>query len=243
MPTALFSCQSSGYSKKGLDRSWRGCQDKLLDVSGPLTKILDLAIQSKETNTHLDPEVVLEWAQRAICLLGNANCAMSTERRRSFLIRLDLKLAELATNEAGSLANGMLFGDRYVKDLGKYVANFTALDKAQSNIKKVFNNALFARAGHFRGRAPGRRFQASGFASQRSKYQTFYPNRYRGVATLTSGLYLRPGSLRLRLLTRKLYKHLYDRTQHLAERNQNFVLRKCMDRRRVWLLLRPRTAS
>ncbi|KAJ1181192.1 hypothetical protein NDU88_006402 [Pleurodeles waltl] len=67
--------------KKGLDRAWRGCQDKLLDFSSPLTKILDLAIQSKESDTPLDTEAMLQWAQRAICLLGNSNSAMSTERR------------------------------------------------------------------------------------------------------------------------------------------------------------------
>ncbi|KAJ1209537.1 hypothetical protein NDU88_004911 [Pleurodeles waltl] len=167
--------------KKGLDRAWRSCQDKLLYLSGPLTKILDLAIQSKETNTPLDPEVVLEWAQQAICLLGNANCAMSVEHRHSFLICLDPKCAALATSEAGSLSSGMLVGDRFVKDLGKYVATF----KAQSNIKKVFNNTVFAQAGCFRGQAPGCRFQASRFGIQwgsggSSDYQTFYPNRYRG---------------------------------------------------------------
>ncbi|KAJ1128513.1 hypothetical protein NDU88_006891 [Pleurodeles waltl] len=97
--------------------------------------------RTQESDTPLDPEVVLQWAQRAICLLGNANCAISTERRRSYLIRLDPKLAELANNEAGSSANGMLFGDKFISNLSKYVATFTALDKAQSNIKKVFTNA------------------------------------------------------------------------------------------------------
>ncbi|KAJ1160923.1 hypothetical protein NDU88_001413 [Pleurodeles waltl] len=94
---ATFLRKFAKDPKTGLDSACRGCQDKLLDLSGPLTKILDQAIQSKETNTPLDPEVVLEWAQQAICLLGNANCAMSTERRHS-LIRLDTKLAEVAIN-------------------------------------------------------------------------------------------------------------------------------------------------
>ncbi|KAJ1098294.1 hypothetical protein NDU88_003410 [Pleurodeles waltl] len=100
--------------KKGLGHAWRGCQDKLLDVSGPLTKILDLAIQSKESDIPLDTDALLQWAQRVIYLLGNANCAMSNERRRSFLIRLDPKLAELANNEAGSSAN-----DRRAKEAGQ----------------------------------------------------------------------------------------------------------------------------
>ncbi|KAJ1149323.1 hypothetical protein NDU88_002133 [Pleurodeles waltl] len=32
--------------KKGLDRAWRSCQDKLLDLSGPLAKILEMAYVS-----------------------------------------------------------------------------------------------------------------------------------------------------------------------------------------------------
>ncbi|KAJ1213890.1 hypothetical protein NDU88_001520 [Pleurodeles waltl] len=35
--------------KKGIDRAWRGCQDKLLDVTGPLTKILELGFQAKDS--------------------------------------------------------------------------------------------------------------------------------------------------------------------------------------------------
>ncbi|KAJ1113946.1 hypothetical protein NDU88_002186 [Pleurodeles waltl] len=114
--------------KNGLDSAWRGCQDKLLDLSGPLTNILDLAFQSRETNTPLDTEVVSEWAQRAICLLDNVECAMSTEHRDSFLMPLNPKLADLVPIEAGTLANAILFGDRFVKVLGKYVATFTALE-------------------------------------------------------------------------------------------------------------------
>ncbi|KAJ1161976.1 hypothetical protein NDU88_002456 [Pleurodeles waltl] len=69
---ATFLRKFAKDPKKGLDRAWYGCQGKLLDLSGPLMKILDLAIQFKETNSPLDPEDVLEWEQRAICLLGNA---------------------------------------------------------------------------------------------------------------------------------------------------------------------------
>ncbi|KAJ1103503.1 hypothetical protein NDU88_000926 [Pleurodeles waltl] len=41
---ATFLRKFAKDPKKGLDRAWRGCQDKLLDVSGPLSKILDLVI-------------------------------------------------------------------------------------------------------------------------------------------------------------------------------------------------------
>ncbi|KAJ1132079.1 hypothetical protein NDU88_010409 [Pleurodeles waltl] len=44
-----FLKKSAKDPKKGIDRAWRGCQDNLLDVSGPLTKILELAFQAKES--------------------------------------------------------------------------------------------------------------------------------------------------------------------------------------------------
>ncbi|KAJ1208086.1 hypothetical protein NDU88_003476 [Pleurodeles waltl] len=49
--------------KKGIDRAWRSCQDKLLDISGPLTKILHLALQAKESQEGVDPKILSEWAQ------------------------------------------------------------------------------------------------------------------------------------------------------------------------------------
>lgn len=159
---ASFLKKFSKDPNKGLDRAWKGCQDKLLDSSGPFTKILDAAVHAKDTNTVLDTNEILEWAQWALCFLGNANCAISTERRRSFLMRIDPQLADMATTEASTLANSLLFGDKFVKELGKYVATFSAFDKAQTNIKKVFQTGLFTRAGRFRGRATGRGFnQAS----------------------------------------------------------------------------------
>ncbi|KAJ1116904.1 hypothetical protein NDU88_005109, partial [Pleurodeles waltl] len=94
--------------KKGLDRSWRICQDKLLDVTGPLTKILEMAFLAKESGTPVDTEVLIGWAQRSLCLLGNANCAVSSERRKSILMRIDPKLTDLATSEAGPSADGLL---------------------------------------------------------------------------------------------------------------------------------------
>ncbi|KAJ1206241.1 hypothetical protein NDU88_001650 [Pleurodeles waltl] len=156
---ATFLKKFTKDPKKGLNRAWKSCQDKILDLSGPITKILELTVQAKETNTPLDPEAVLECAQRAIGLLGNANCAMSTERKKSFLMRIDPKLAELAPTEPGSLVHGLLFRDKFVKDLGKYVSIFTAIDKAQSSMKPMFSGGLFTRAGCYRGRASGRSFQ------------------------------------------------------------------------------------
>ncbi|KAJ1208689.1 hypothetical protein NDU88_004072 [Pleurodeles waltl] len=63
---ATFLCKFANDPKKGLDCTWRRSQDKLLDLSGPLTKILELAVQVKENNSSLDLEDILDWAQQAI---------------------------------------------------------------------------------------------------------------------------------------------------------------------------------
>lgn len=141
--------------KKGIDRSWRACQDKLLDITGPLVKIFDMAEDAKTSGALISPQVLSSWAQRALIFLGNANCAISTERRRSLLIKLDPKLGELATSEAGPIAQGGLFGDPFVKELGKFVSTFNSLDKAQSTVKRIFNARVFTGAGRGRGRSTG----------------------------------------------------------------------------------------
>ncbi|XP_078534007.1 uncharacterized protein LOC144820300 [Lissotriton helveticus] len=171
--------------KKGIDRSWKACQDKLLDVVGPLTKIIELAQRSKESGMPLPVEDVAGWAQRAVCLLGNANCALSAERRRSLLLRIDPKLGELSSSEAGSVAQGTLFGDPFVKELGKFVATFSALDKAQASMKKMFPKKVFGGAGRGRGRSSGRQSQQGPNRAQQRRNNgwndgrqgSFYPSR------------------------------------------------------------------
>ncbi|XP_078518076.1 uncharacterized protein LOC144782573 [Lissotriton helveticus] len=177
--------------KKGIDRSWRLCQDKLLDLLGPLTKILDLGYQAQGSASGIDPDELIGWAQRAICFLGNANCALSTERRRSILLKMDPRLSELATSESGPLAQGLLFGQPFLKELTQFVATFSGLDKAQSSLRRAFR-PVFARAGRSGGRSFGRgsgqqRGQQShqGGGGQRHQQQssysgskaTFYPSR------------------------------------------------------------------
>ncbi|KAJ1081024.1 hypothetical protein NDU88_001211 [Pleurodeles waltl] len=49
--------------KKGLDHAWRSCQDKLLDLSDPLAKIFEMAFLAKKSNTLIDPDVLVGWAQ------------------------------------------------------------------------------------------------------------------------------------------------------------------------------------
>ncbi|CAH2301139.1 Hypothetical predicted protein [Pelobates cultripes] len=85
------------------------------------TGAYELLESTKSGEAELDLDVAIGWIQRAICLIGNANMAVSAERRKAILLKIDLKLATMAISEPGPSAEGMLFGDNFVKDLGSYV--------------------------------------------------------------------------------------------------------------------------
>ncbi|KAJ1087569.1 hypothetical protein NDU88_000736 [Pleurodeles waltl] len=112
----MFFTKFGKDPKKGVDRAWTNCQDRLLDLSGPLTRILDLAEEARMEGKKVDPVILSNWAQRAICLLGNTNASMAQERRKSLLLKIDLKLNTLASKETGPEANGLLFGDSFIKN-------------------------------------------------------------------------------------------------------------------------------
>ncbi|XP_044137826.1 uncharacterized protein LOC122928733 [Bufo gargarizans] len=183
-----FLSKSGFNPRKGLDSALRACQDKLLDSLGPMTKIFELAETARIEGTAIDPEELSGWAQGAICLLGNVNSSLSIERRKALLMKIEPKLSNMALTEAGKEAQGLLFGDSFIKDLGKFVGAFTALDKAQSSMRKVFHGRVSNRAGSFRGRLSGRvHFQTRGSArgpyNHRPSFQdqrqqsTFFPSR------------------------------------------------------------------
>ncbi|KAJ1151854.1 hypothetical protein NDU88_004633 [Pleurodeles waltl] len=52
---------------KGVDKAWSNCQDKRLDVVGPLARILDLAESAKMDEADIDPAELSLWTQRAFC--------------------------------------------------------------------------------------------------------------------------------------------------------------------------------
>ena len=58
-----FLKKTSKDPSKGIDRALRACQDKLLDVSGPLAKILELSFDALDMGALVDPKVLSEWAQ------------------------------------------------------------------------------------------------------------------------------------------------------------------------------------
>ncbi|XP_044158212.1 uncharacterized protein LOC122944062 [Bufo gargarizans] len=188
-PKMVQFLTKTGFNpRKGLDSALRACQDKVLDIMGPLAKILDMAEAARAAGSQVDPEELTGWAQRAVCLTGNANTSLAIERRKALLMKIEPKLANLAISEAGKDAQGLLFGEPFIKELGKYVGAFTALDKAQASMRKVFPNRFSARAGSFRGRLPGRsssyaRGSGRGSFGHRSSLQdqqhqpSFFPTR------------------------------------------------------------------
>ncbi|CAH2284401.1 Hypothetical predicted protein [Pelobates cultripes] len=129
-------------AKKGLDFSLRKCQDKILDVLGPSAKFFNMVETALAKGTLADLLAIRGWIQRSICLIGIANTALSMERRKAILIMIEPKLVNLAISEPRSQAKGLLFGDKFVEELGSYVGTFMVLDKAQANTKQVFSQKV-----------------------------------------------------------------------------------------------------
>ncbi|XP_044151546.1 sperm flagellar protein 2 [Bufo gargarizans] len=191
-----FMSRGGRDPRKGVEKAFHGVQDKLLDSIGPLSRILYLADDALARSEEFDANMVREWAhdirewaQRCFCFVGNANVALSSERRKAALLRLDGKLVELGTKELGPLAQGKLFGETFLKELNRHVNVFTSLNKAQTSMKRVFRansqRGVFGRAGRHRGRAASR-FWPSGPSSQRP--QPFYPETgYRQPFSFTRG--------------------------------------------------------
>ncbi|XP_078538781.1 uncharacterized protein LOC144823804 [Lissotriton helveticus] len=182
-PLLTFFSKFGKDPRKGVDKAWSSCQDKVLDVVGPLARILDMVESARLEGTDLSAEDISMWAQRAFCLIGNANSAITHERRKGLLIKLDPKLANLAPMDPGPKANGLLFGDNLVRDLSRFVSTFASLDKAQQSIKKVFAPRVFGRAGRGRGRSSGRPYNqgSRGSFNDTQDYKPqFYPQRVRG---------------------------------------------------------------
>ena len=75
--------------------------------------------------------------------LGQCQFCPSAERRHYLLLKLNPKLGEMATSEAGAEAKGNLFGDAFVKQLTQFVQAVMAKDKAEDSLKRVFNPKVY----------------------------------------------------------------------------------------------------
>lgn len=85
--------------RKGFEKGLKRVQDKLLDVAGPLTQALVITDGAIAQVSAPDPLILWDWLQRCICLLGNANSALSAERRHTVLLRFDPQLMDMAEQE------------------------------------------------------------------------------------------------------------------------------------------------
>ncbi|XP_078524939.1 uncharacterized protein LOC144798029 [Lissotriton helveticus] len=182
-PLLTFFSKFGKDPRRGVEKAWSTCQDKLLDIVGPLARIFDMAESARLDGSDLSAEDISMWVQRAFCLLGNANAAITHERRKGLLIKLDPKLANLAPMDPGSKANGLLFGENLVRDISRFVSTFASLDKAQQSIKKTFAPRVFGRAGRGRGRSSGRPYNQgskSSYDNTQEYKPRFYPQRGRG---------------------------------------------------------------
>ncbi|CAH2282341.1 Hypothetical predicted protein [Pelobates cultripes] len=110
-----FLGKSDWKAKKVLDYSLRHCQDKVLDVLGPVANIFDMVKAALTEGTPIDLLAIRGWIQRSICLIDNAHTALATEQRKAILMKIEPKLLNLAISEPGTQAKGLLFGE-----LGKY---------------------------------------------------------------------------------------------------------------------------
>lgn len=99
----------------------------------------------------MDVHILANWAQRAVCLISNTNCTIAAECRRSIVVKIDLKLRELAYSEATAAAKGLLFREAFVKDMSRFVNTFAALDKGQTLLKKSVCALCICQGGRSRG--------------------------------------------------------------------------------------------
>ncbi|KAJ1218687.1 hypothetical protein NDU88_006264 [Pleurodeles waltl] len=86
----------AGHSQvewNGLDEDLRFCQDRLLDVVGPLTKIFDMTEEAYVYNKRVDVEELQQWIQRAHTLTAmrslDADCCAMTIQMLQDLLRND----------------------------------------------------------------------------------------------------------------------------------------------------------
>ncbi|XP_056388255.1 uncharacterized protein LOC130283090 [Hyla sarda] len=66
-----YLLKSGKFPKKGIERSFKTIQERILDLMGPLTKILNLAEHAAASEEPVDVRQLRGWAQRAICLAGH----------------------------------------------------------------------------------------------------------------------------------------------------------------------------
>lgn len=135
--------------------------DKLLDVVGPLTQSEVITDEVISQGSPPDPLILWDRLQRCICLLGNADAALSAKRRHAVLLCIDPQLTDMAEQNLGPEAEGLLFGHPFINELSKHAASYVTMTKVETSLRKVKEmGSFFHRAGCQWGRASSQRPQA-----------------------------------------------------------------------------------
>lgn len=98
-------------------------------------------------NAPVNLDLLRVWSQRAKCFLGNANASLIAERHKVILMKINPKLGDMEKKGSNENVKCLLVGEGLVKSVEKYVSTFTALYKAQSNMRRVFESSVFGKAG------------------------------------------------------------------------------------------------
>lgn len=104
------------------------------------------------------------------------------------------KLGDLANKDIEGDSNGLLFGESFIKILGKYVSTFSAFSRAQSNMRRMFGGRqIFGRADRARpsaSRGYSRSFyqqQQRGYGRYLQGHNSFFPQRGRNYCNRGGG--------------------------------------------------------
>ncbi|KAJ1169481.1 hypothetical protein NDU88_001374 [Pleurodeles waltl] len=68
----MFFTKYGKDPRKGVDKAWSSCQDKLLDIVGPQTRIFDMAESARLEHITIDPEELSLWAQLSLYSVDSA---------------------------------------------------------------------------------------------------------------------------------------------------------------------------
>lgn len=130
-----FLAKTVWKPRKGLESTLKSCQDKLLDIFGSHTKLFKLAENAKAADQAIDPHTFSGWIEKAICIAGNCNKSFSIEKRKAILFQVE---AKLALNKAVRTLRTSYLVIFFVKDLGCYIGEFTAIAKTYNECAKSF---------------------------------------------------------------------------------------------------------
>ena len=130
-----------------LERGKINTQLRIPDVIGPLSLLWTEADRIKKEGQGMDPADVIQLAQRAIVLTGNAHYIFNYDRRKAVLAKtmsdnLDF-LSEKKCQKALSKSNGQLFGKKFLKALAKENKELKEMLFSSINKKKYTCNGKY----------------------------------------------------------------------------------------------------